>query len=557
MARLANAALLYHPEAFQMDGPKIMGRQSASMGFLKAFLTHAQVDEYWAMIVQREHAKLFGEAVATHAPSPKPAKAVFPHDGPSLAAIGAVHEPDPILAPHAWKRIHHGPASYSLTGVTHTLCSGNALDALGDLLLAPLEPWDALICTSQTTRTVVQRIYHSWGEYLASRCGSAPMARFELPVIPLGVNCAGFAADWAMGGERAAAGRQYRTERGICDDDVVFLFVGRLSFHAKAHPLPMFLALEEAARRTGRTLWLTLCGWFANESIEAEFRQGAAKYCPSVRFDVLDGRRPEMREQAWEGADVFTSLVDNIQETFGLTPIEAMAAGLPAVVSDWDGYKETVRTGVDGFRVATLAPGPGDGGDLASRFSLGLDNYDHYIGQTSQSISVDMEETIAAYVQLAGNRELRRTMGAAARRRAETVFDWSIVIRAYQELWGALAERRAAADPAHRRPLPHPLRDDPYALHVEYPTRRLGDNTTLTTGSRTAAEVPVFLASTFTGFGAARLLPAADLARLVERVASTPSISVQQLTALWPAERRPTVVRSIGWLIKVDVLRAK
>ena len=40
------------------------------------------------------------------------------------------------------------------------------------------------------------------------------------------------------------------------------------------------------------------------------------------------------------------SLADNIQETFGLTPVEAMAAGLPCVMSDWDGYRDTVRDGV-------------------------------------------------------------------------------------------------------------------------------------------------------------------------------------------------------------------
>ncbi len=37
---------------------------------------------------------------------------------------------------------------------------------------------------------------------------------------------------------------------------------------------------------------------------------------------------------------------------------EAMAAGLPVVVSDWDGYKDTVRDGVDGFRIPNSCAGP-------------------------------------------------------------------------------------------------------------------------------------------------------------------------------------------------------
>ena len=40
----------------------------------------------------------------------------------------------------------------------------------------------------------------------------------------------------------------------IHPDDIVILFVGRLSFHAKAHPLVMYQALERAATATGRQL---------------------------------------------------------------------------------------------------------------------------------------------------------------------------------------------------------------------------------------------------------------------------------------------------------------
>ena len=62
----------------------------------------------------------------------------------------------------------------------------------------------------------------------------------------------------------------------------------------------------------------------------------------------------------------FLSLVDNPQETFGLAPVEAMAAGVPVVVSDWDGYRYTVSDGVEGFLIPTLAPAnAGQGEELA------------------------------------------------------------------------------------------------------------------------------------------------------------------------------------------------
>ena len=82
------------------------------------------------------------------------------------------------------------------------------------------------------------------------------------------------------------------------------------------------------------------------------------------------------RKIAWSSADIFSSLSDNFQETFGITPIEAMASGLPVVVSDWDGYRDSVRHGVEGYLVPTSMPQNGLGADLALRHALSIDNYD-------------------------------------------------------------------------------------------------------------------------------------------------------------------------------------
>jgi len=52
---------------------------------------------------------------------------------------------------------------------------------------------------------------------------------------------------------------------------------------------------------------------------------------PEVTVLPLDAREPSIKHSALAVAHAFVSLADNIQESFGLTPIEAMAAGLPAV----------------------------------------------------------------------------------------------------------------------------------------------------------------------------------------------------------------------------------
>ena len=143
------------------------------------------------------------------------------------------------------------------------------------------------------------------------------------------------------------------------------------------------------------------------------------------------------KRKAWASADIFCSLVDNIQETFGIVPLEAMAAGLPLVVSDWDGYKDTVRDQVDGFRIKTLMPSSGLGDDLALRHAIELDTYDRYCGHVSQLTAVDgigATQALSSYLNL----ESTKKMGEAGRRRVTSNYDWQQIIPRYEELWKEL-----------------------------------------------------------------------------------------------------------------------
>ena len=90
-----------------------------------------------------------------------------------------------------------------------------------------------------------------------------------------------------------------------------------------------------------------------------------------MRLHLVDGRDPVVRKQAWSAADFFTSLSDNIQETFGLTPVEAMAAGLPIVITDWNGYRDTLEDGIQGIAIPTVSPPSGSGEDIAAKYRSG------------------------------------------------------------------------------------------------------------------------------------------------------------------------------------------
>jgi len=388
------AAIYYHPEAYSTDGPKLMGRNAAGESFLRGFLSHGTAAEIWLQVEDPGAAEHFGRAFAGAGRS-RPIKVVQRGALGALAQPGTVYYPGPDLGGQAWRRAAFGAGAWSLCGITHTTASAGAMEALANLLVAPVQPWDALICTSHAVRENVRQVLQAQADHLVERLGARQLVLPQLPVIPLGIHAADFeftAAERA--GARAALGAGAGTH--------VLLFSGRLSFHAKAHPLAMYQAAEVVARGLprGESILLVECGWHANASIAAAYAEAARQACPSVKVETLDGRVAAARRQAWAAADVFCSLSDNIQETFGLVPIEAMAAGLPALVSDWDGYKDTVRDGVDGMRVPTLMPGAGLGADLALRHALEVDTYDLYCGHASSFVAVEVGGVARALARL-------------------------------------------------------------------------------------------------------------------------------------------------------------
>src|SRR5262249_24693647 len=154
-----------------------------------------------------------------------------------------------------------GPATFALCGVTYTICSAAVILSFCSLVTAPFESYDALICISRAAVRVVRSVIESYADYLRDRHGGGPASRGPLGMIPLGVDTAKFHPPTPE--ERAAR----RKALEIDYDEVVVLFVGRLSFHAKAHPFPMFHGVAEAARVAGRRIRLILSGWPANESI--------------------------------------------------------------------------------------------------------------------------------------------------------------------------------------------------------------------------------------------------------------------------------------------------
>jgi len=301
-------------------------------------------------------------------------------------------------------------------------------------------------------------------------------------------------------------------------------------------------------------------GWHANVQIADAFAEAANVACPSVRVINVDGRQETSRQNAWASADVFCSLSDNIQETFGIVPIEAMAAGLPVVVSDWDGYKDTVRDGVDGFRIQTMAPAKGLGNDLAHRHALGIDNYDHYCGYSSSLISVDVVGVANAFVELFSSEELRKKMGSSGKERALKEYDWKEVIKQYERLWEKQNRIRLEEQKRNKKSLlpgVWPARLDPTVSFSHYPTKTLSMETPIKLLVKDAetALARLHTLKNLKMFDFAELVIPSDeeLEQILFACGNEPKKAVEILSGI-NQERRPYALRAIGWLAKIGII---
>lgn len=546
-------AIYFHPEAYTTAGPKLMGRNAAGESFLRGYLTHSRTSTFWAQVERPEHAQAFAAAVKA-AGRTEPVHSVDKNNLAALSQPGTVYYPAPGLGSQAFQRAAFGHSQWSLCGITHTTASSKVMDAIAELLTTPVQPWDAVICTSTAVQDNVQRILQAQKDFLVQRLGITRLTLPQLPVIPLGIHT----RDFVFTDDQQA---KARSNLGADEQTLVVLFMGRLSFHAKAHPLAMYQALEIAAQAlpVGQKLVLVECGWHANDYIAKAYADAARQACPSVRVVNLDGRKPEDRQTAWAGADVFCSLSDNIQETFGIVPIEAMAAGIPVVVSDWDGYKDTVRNGVDGFRIPTLMPVAGLADDLALRHALEIDTYDMYCGHTCMLIAVDVQATAEVFSRLFASAELRRQMGEAGRQRARELYDWSAIIPQYEALWAQLADIRAQQAPLQMKLAhPWPARMDPFAAFAQYPTHTLNTNTrlALVDASKTQAQQRLrqMQGLAMVNFTQQVAPNAAELETLLTKLAEGEHSAGELIRGL-PTERQPYVLRSLTWLVKMGILK--
>ena len=235
----------------------------------------------------------------------------------------------------------------------------------------------------------------------------------------------------------------------------------------------------------------------------------------------------------------------------------AMAAGLPLIVSDWDGYKESVRNGIDGFKIPTAMSPPASSQQLSAEYFSEKITYGAYIAHTAAYSVVDVAAATAALIKLIEQPEMRSQMGENGRRRAREVYDWRVIINAYEELWQELAEIRNIACmsvPAAKNHPAHPLCDDPFRLFKHYPTHSINLQTVVAMGTMVSPEqISLVRQNWMSNFGFEKRLDPLTIDHIVNIVHKQESMSLKDLIVLFPNYPPPVFIGAIANLIKFDI----
>jgi hypothetical protein len=320
----------------------------------------------------------------------------------------------------------------------------------------------------------------------------------------------------------------------------------------------MFRAVQMAAQaHPGVRVRFAMAGWFPDPKVQRpSYEQAARAYAPDVPLHFIDGNDREALGRLWAGADVFLSLVDNIQETFGITPLEAMASGLPVVASDWDGYRYTVRDGVEGFLVPTLGAAAGPlGRRMVNRHVFGMETYQAYVGVVAQHTAVHVGRCAEALSALIGSPELRARMGAAGRERVRTAFDWPVVVGGFNELLDELAEIRAKAEGWPGGPAEDPVRGDPFHAFAGFASQGLGPRTRLVlTPGAGPADLERSAAVTLDNFAASWRATPEECARLLALIGEGRASTVATALEHFPPTRQAHVELAIVWMAKMGMI---
>jgi D-inositol-3-phosphate glycosyltransferase len=331
----------------------------------------------------------------------------------------------PHIRPLQALRSQFLPITTPITCSLHAIGGNYLFDELLLTAMAGIQPWDAFVSPGKSAAHLLNNLFCTTFEYLAERGMSISQPSINIPVIPWGVDIDRFFP---------RPKQTVRSDLGLPQGSPIILSLGRFSRMYKMDLEPLLQATIRLMKEPRIPPFvLVMAGADANGYAE-DLRARVQDLGIRDRVLIIPNVSPVEVPLLLASADVFVSIPDNTQESFGISVVEAMASGLPVIVSDWSGHKDIVKNGVQGFVVPTYWAGISSEIDRAGQWMPWL-KY-QYFG--AQSCVVDVSALTESIRALLTSPQLRSEMGQTAWDHARTYYSWNQVIGQYIELWEEL-----------------------------------------------------------------------------------------------------------------------
>lgn len=453
------------------EGGDIMGRKVANVDFLHALLRSDLFDEYHFFLP--DHAKRLSlQSIFDTFPeyAHLTLRIFLRRELPiqlSTNVYYCFHCSDCINWPAylAVLRNKYSRQIFPITSLTHSLSCTRYVREMQAQIWAGTTARDCIVSSSLAGQGVIHALFAHIRKNLGSDGESSRQP--ECQVIPLGVSLDNYPPP--LPDERCRA----RHDMGIGDDQVVLLVFGRVSPHSKMDILPLFHALQRVFGEgfSRNHLCLVVAGWIDSGD---EFPATLEALARNMGLDMRLVPRPDakVKRRVLACADIFVSLADNPQETFGISLLEAGAMELPVIVSDFDGYRDIVVHGETGILVPTM--GSEETAFVDEMAPLVSDF--HYHLCLAQGIAVSVPDLAREILVLLCDVNKRVRLGRAARKRIVSHYTWDHILCAYEKLWDDLWQAPVESEPPC---MMHPL-NLPYAtIFHGYPCDHLNRETPL------------------------------------------------------------------------------
>jgi glycosyltransferase involved in cell wall biosynthesis len=312
-----------------------------------------------------------------------------------------------------------GRCLFPICGIVHTVPYQAALLHYAPVIMLA-EAFDHVITTSTAGRVAVQAILDDIGRFMMARLNLESVPKVNITQIPLAVD-----DGFLFPQEKEEARLALKLPLGA----TIILYLGRLSQVYKADLEPLIVTFKRLSVEYDDLL-LMIGGHDTETDYAGRVMTVASEYGVAHKVIIRTNFPYCEKPTLYSAADIFVSPVDSVQETFGLSILEAMASGLPVVASDWSGYREIVVHGVTGLLVPTLWNS--EASEAVSEVAAFPLRTEHYLAQ--QTV-IDLAELYRSLKILVADPGLRLRFGECGRTRVGSHFSWASVMKIYQELW--------------------------------------------------------------------------------------------------------------------------